>query len=256
MYERRAILKAEMKAIAKATPNFDAEDYDTWPPEYLVRKKEDIFTKFLLNNSYGKFAMNPRRFKDHYFTDHNAERPEGYEEQQSPVFRCPDYDVWERPAPRKNFNNVATAASITGVARTILLKAICSAVDPIYCDTDSLICRSIANVEISDTKLGAWKLEDEFDEVAIAGKKLYACRSYGKAGHSDKIKVRSKGVREGALGWSDILHLLDNEIIAGQEQPVTIDVIASFAPAFRKDQSQHYIPRSVRRTAALNKEVA
>lgn len=250
MYERRALLKAEMKAIAKATPGFDPEDYDTWPPEYLVRKKEDIFTKFLLNNSYGKFAMNPRKFKDHYFTDHNGTRPEGFE--GTPVYRCPDYDVWERPAPRRSYNNVATAASITGVARAKLLRAIVNAVDPIYCDTDSLICRSISGVEISDTKLGAWKLEDTFDEVAIAGKKLYACRTRSeKAGGADHVKVRSKGVREGALGWNDILHLLEDESVNGTFQPVSIDVVASFAPAFRKDQSQHYIPRRVTRTAPL-----
>lgn len=233
MYERRFETKSQMKVMRAAGVDEEA-------PEYLNVKKEDIFLKFLLNNSYGKFAMNPRKFKDAYFTDPGAARPKGFEEIRAPIYRCPEYDVWERPAPRRNYSNVGTAASITGRARSIIMRAIAGAVDPIYCDTDSLICRSISGVEISDTKLGAWKLEDSFDEVAIAGKKLYACLSRGKAGQKDRIKVRSKGVREGALGWNDILKLLDDEIIP---------VVASFAPAFRKDQSQHYIPRNVRRTA-------
>jgi len=233
MYHRRHETKALMKEMRK---NGVSEE----SPEYLAVRKEDIFLKFLLNNSYGKFAMNPRRFKDNYFTDPGAPRPKGYEDSLRAIVRTPYYDVWERPAPRKNFNNVGTAASITGRARAILMHGIVNAVDPIYCDTDSIICRSISNVEISDTELGAWKLEDEFDEVAIAGKKLYACLSRAKDGQKERIKVRSKGVREGALGWNDILRLLDDEVIP---------VIASLAPAFRKDQSQHYIPRNVQRTA-------
>jgi hypothetical protein len=236
MYERRHETKAQMKKMRAA-------GVDEESPEYLSIKKEDIFLKFLLNNSYGKFAMNPRKFKEAYITDPGAPRPPGYDAILAPSYRCPEYDMWERPAQKLKFNNVGTAASITGAARSILLRGLFNATDPIYCDTDSIICRAIDNVEISDTELGAWKLEDSFDEVAIAGKKLYACRmAIQKDGHRGKDKVRSKGVREGALGWNDILRL-----IAGD----TISVVASLAPAIRKTQEQHYIDRKVRRTAPI-----
>lgn len=238
MYERRQVTKSQMKAMRNAGVSDEA-------PEYLSVKKEDIFLKFLLNNSYGKFAMNPRKFKEAYITDPGAKRPDGYEDILAPSYRCPEYDLWERPAQKLRFNNVGTAASITGAARSKLLWGIAHSVDPIYCDTDSLICRSISEVEIDDVKLGAWKLEDEFSEVAIAGKKLYACRMpVQKDGQRGKDKVRSKGVREGALGWNDILRLLDDQVIP---------VVASLAPAFDKAQNQRYIPRTVKRTAPFVK---
>lgn len=236
MYERRFVTKAQMKELRDAGFADDS-------PEFLAVKKEDIFLKFLLNNSYGKFAQNPRRFKDHYLTDHGAPAPEGFEDQLLPAIRNAKmgYDIWQRPAPIRGFNNVATAASITGAARSILMRAINNATDPIYCDTDSLICRALDNVQIDKKELGAWDLEDEFDEVIIAGKKLYACKTTSKtSGQPDKIKVRSKGVAEGSLTWDMMLKLLEAEAF--------VDIPAR-APTLTKAGTQKYMDRRIRATA-------
>lgn len=239
MYERRQQTKSLMRDMKKAGVDPEA-------PEFLAIKKEDLFLKFLMNNSYGKFAMNPRRFKDAYITEHGGARPEGYDDQRGPIYQNAEmgYDIWEKPAPIRGFNNVGTAASITGAARSILLRAICNATDPIYCDTDSLICKSLDNVEIDKVKLGAWDLEAEFDEVIIAGKKLYACLDATKpAGHRDRYKVRSKGIPEGRLGWNEMLRLLDGDTIETR----------AFAPTLKRTMDaehwQIYMPRRVRRTA-------
>jgi hypothetical protein len=46
------------------------------------------------------------------------------------------------------------------------------------------------NIRLGEKELGAWKREFEADELAIGGKKLYACFSGGSL-----VKKASKGVR-------------------------------------------------------------
>jgi hypothetical protein len=232
LYEERQLTKAKLKHLA----SIGQEDSE----EYNEAKKDDLFIKLLLNNAYGKFAQNPRRFKESYLTDPDAAPPEGFEESLLPRFQNDQYAIWERPSPNKRFNNVGTAGSITGAARSILMRAVTHATDPIYCDTDSLICKEIANVEIHPTKLGAWDLEAEFSEVIIAGKKLYACKSKDWiAGQDKKIKVRSKGTS--GVTWDDMLKMLDDEILS----------FVNRAPTFDKMGRQNYISRRVRATAPV-----
>lgn len=140
-------------------------------------KLDDLNTKRVMNSSYGKFALNPRKFKKWLMTIgtvpepmQSEENPDGWTLHSS----TGDMYIWERPAPRRNgFYNVATAASITGAARANLLIALSNATRPIYCDTDSIICESY-NGPLSDSELGGWKLEGVGTMAAIAGKKLYA----------------------------------------------------------------------------------
>jgi hypothetical protein len=228
-YEKRLQTKTQLKFLPEGTVEYDNV------------KKDDIFTKLLLNNGFGKFAQNPRRYKDNHITDHGALPPKGYEDCLLPVYRCPDYDIWERPAPRRNFNNVGTAASITGASRAVLMKAIHNSVDPIYCDTDSLICKRLDNTKIDATELGAWDLEKSFDEVIIAGKKLYAYMIDAKLGrgHKDNVVVKSKGSPHGALDWEKMLQLLDDEIIE----------VISTGPTLTKTGKQFYMRRNIRATA-------
>lgn len=153
----------------------------------------DILYKLILNSAYGKFALNPRKFKQWLFTvdeipepQRSAEHPEGWtlHSQERDVF------IWCRPNPRKfGFYNVATAASITGAARANLHRNIALAVRPIYCDTDSIICEGFRG-ELDDKALGGWKLEATGDLVGIAGKKLYTVTNRG-----DLVKKASKGVQ-------------------------------------------------------------
>lgn len=100
-----------------------------------------------------------------------------------------EFSIWRKKSTRKAYYDVATAASITSVSRAILLDAIHSSKDVLYCDTDSLICGEF-NGRIDDSALGAWKVEATCDRIAIAGKKLYAAYLGDKC-----VKDAAKGVR-------------------------------------------------------------
>lgn len=239
MYDKRQLVKGQLADMKKANPN--CENTTEWEEA----KKSDLFLKYLMNNAYGKFAQNPRRFKEAYITGPN-EKPadDGNGDWGTlPVFECDNYEIWERPSPGKmRFYNVGTAASITGAARAELLEAIQNADDPIYCDTDSIICRDLRNVTISKTELGAWDIEQELDEVIIAGKKLYGCKVKGFAdGHEKRIKVRSKGAGlvDRPDPWGDLLAMLDGQIV---------DVLSK-APTLEKSGKQNYLLRRLRVTA-------
>jgi hypothetical protein len=250
--------------------------------EYEETKKENIFLKYLLNNSYGKCAQNPRKHREYCYTDHgrmpdgewfgfldreNYTNEDEYKnanhEFRLPVETCQQFDVWARPSPGRRYNNVGTAASITGASRAVLLEAIQNADDPIYCDTDSLIARNLGNVEIDHKKLGAWKIEETFDEVIITGKKTYCCSVAGKADcEESRLKVRSKGVdlrvrpldRWGltkadgdpdewrlanAATWKRYLDILDGQIVS----------VMNAAPTFNKLGAQSYLTRRIKATA-------
>lgn len=222
--------------------------------EYNETKKDDMIIKFLLNNMYGKFAQNPRRYKEHYITMPDEcppdewFKPKGWREDDIknimllPSHECDEYWIWERPNPAYRFNNVGTAASITGAARSVLLEAIQNAVDPIYCDTDSLICKELRNVQIDGAKLGAWDIEQEFDEVIITGKKMYACKVKGKAdGHKDRFKIRSKGVSD--RQWDDYVRMLDGQVIEVLNKGITM----------KKTGEQFYMRRNIRATGPIVK---
>lgn len=146
-------------------------------------KLRDIFYKLVQNSCYGKFAQNPMNFFDYMITK-DVIPPEGW--QLDEVFE--ETTLWKRPSNGpKFFNNVATAASITGAARAVLLRGLAAATNPVYCDTDSIICEAL-NAPQSSTELGAWKLEASADTLAIAGKKLYAAFA-----NDEVVKRASKG---------------------------------------------------------------
>lgn len=161
----------------------------------------NILYKLVLNSAYGKFALNPRKFKQWSLTlgdiptpQRSEEFPDGWtlHSQSGDVF------IWERPNPRRNgFYNVATAASITGAARANLLRNIALSKRPIYCDTDSIMCEGFAG-PLEDSLLGGWKLEATGTMAAIAGKKLYALideKDPEWSAHGKAVKKASKGVR-------------------------------------------------------------
>jgi len=215
---------------------------DDSSPAYWYAKRQYLFTKYILNNSYGKFAQNPARYKETVVTDPGEAAPEGYEEQKFPVFECDQYAIWERPAPRSLYNNVGTAASITGAARADLLRTIHNCTNALYCDTDSVICSDYDKnaIRIHPTELGAWDLEAEFSEVIIVGKKLYACKPKDfKAGQEKKIKVKSKGAS--GLEWNDMLALLEGKTVSTTQKGATLT----------KTGRQFYLTRNIKRTAPL-----
>lgn len=253
LYENRLRTKSELDRLKTA-------GLDT-TPEFFNLKKDDMFFKFLLNNAYGKFAINPRRFMEHYLTDPDETPPDDWfksirkiedENERTkyldPAFESDRYWIWQKPNPGFRFNNVGVAASITGAARAVLLEALQLAVDPIYCDTDSIICRDLPNVPISKTALGAWDLEDEFSRVIINGKKLYSVEHLTPKRRTPEqladgldpcYTVKSKGTAR--LSWAEMDCMLHGAAFKVRNRAPTLD----------KYGDQYYISRTMSATASF-----
>jgi hypothetical protein len=143
-------------------------------------KALDIICKLLMNSLYGKFASDYAKYKDYMICalDDLIELVrDGWEEDS---IWCEGKRLIAKAIPEEKhrFYNIATAASITGYVRAMLFEALCDVSEPIYCDTDSIAAGDTGSCVMGDG-LGAWKLEGEFDEYAIAGKKTYAFHKKG-----------------------------------------------------------------------------
>ena len=154
-------------------------------------KGKRLFAKLLQNSGYGKFGMDPREHEELRICDWRIP-PYGPNWEMSKDDPANGITIYKRDAnaEHQNFNNVCVAASITGCSRALLLRALHSVDTPVYCDTDSIICRNPRNLVIG-TNLGDWKTENEFDRLYIGGKKLYT----GHDRRTGKWKCASKGVR-------------------------------------------------------------
>lgn len=240
--------------------------FDTFVNEFYGRRQQAradkdeiklLYWKLVLNSSYGKLAQDPRRYENYLFDPDKPPRPWKCQE-CSPSTRagdrCSDCQsgdtspfgwsihtdreseiIYSRPANRgtaRAFYNVAAAASITGAARAYLLRAICAAERPVYCDTDSIICESL-NADLDPSRLGAWKLEAEGNIAAIAGKKLYAVFDQGKP-----IKSASKGVK---LSPREIERVCSGEVIE-YAHPV---------PKFKLSGDVEFTKRTIRATGVV-----
>ncbi len=243
LYDKRQIVKQHMKEWKDAGREEIGEDWDRL-------KMDDLFLKLLMNNAYGKFAQNPRRFREQVFMDIDAtidfeydmldevlgcERPFKIAHRKLDGAWNDKEKMYElrKPEDRLRFYNVATGASITGAARSVLLRALHSSIDPIYCDTDSIICREMGpNIDLDETRLGAWKLECELDNPVIGGKKLYAYTMT-----NGKVKVRSKGMP--GLTLEDLHLIVQGKSVRKKNKGVNI----------AHDMTQQYIIRELKRTA-------
>lgn len=237
-YADRQETKRQLKILKQAGKEETAE--------YLDIHGEDLLIKLELNNAYGKTAQNPRKFKEYVFTD-PRENPDpstgsGWNLETSNS----DYWVWSRPNPDVRFLNVGTGASITGAARAKLLRAIHVAKNPIYCDTDSLICESADALEMDNETLGAWKIETRVKKLIVAGKKLYAYET-----EEGKKKFRSKGTS--GWTWEEMLALLRDDPSTGSG---CVIVKTNFAPTLTRGGGQAYVSRTVRATARPRSEMA
>lgn len=202
------ILEIHCLYIPDETINF-APYVDEFIQDKIKAKKEgdkiaELFAKLLLNSAYGKFGQNPRNYFDWAIIDIESDyRPKEY------VYYYPnetfvgvcrvnawklyadygDIEIWRKPAPADKFFDVSVAASITSASRAVLLDAICRVERPLYCDTDSILCENVGEIELHPSDLGKWDLEAEGDNAYIAGKKLYALMKDGKT-----LKKACKGV--------------------------------------------------------------
>jgi len=179
--------------------------------------------KYLLNSGYGKFAQNPREFKEYHLEAYGYDVP-GFEWET-------DYgavSLWSRPTYKGfGFYDVATGASITGFVRAMLWRAICASRNVLYCDTDALICEE-SSVPMGD-ELGRWKLEGMLDRAAIAGKKLYGVQwdkeTFAKLKKKNPTVARQKIASKGArLTWKEMLSLCDGDEILWKNEAPTFSI--------------------------------
>jgi DNA polymerase type B, organellar and viral len=225
-------------------------------------KIKTIFYKYVLNSAYGKFAQNPENYADWFITKIGEHPPTWHDCSKScddpcrlrwtPSYMCEDYMIWEKPLAELNWYNVATGASITGAARSVLLRGIHATRKVLYVDTDSIICAGSSTLELSETKLGSWKVEAEGTRIAICGKKLYAVfndkvpdRKHECNDQCEKpcplqwcVKKAHKGAR---LTGKQILDIANGAEIVAQN-PV---------PAFKWDGSHSFTERKIRTTINL-----
>lgn len=170
-------------------------------------KALDIIIKLLMNSLYGKFASDYAKYKEYYIAHlEDVLRYVGMSEadviwRKLNTGRAEPFDidtVWENerrlmsraiPESEHRFYNIATAASITGFVRAQLFEALCDVSGPLYMDTDSIACADASALRLGDG-LGQWKLEGEFDEYSIAGKKTYA---FHKSEHPYGFELDHRG---------------------------------------------------------------
>lgn len=192
------------------------------------------------NSFYGKTAQSPENYKDHMICDIADIPPSPW----ACALVGDGYAVYEKPSTRRNYNNVAIGASITSAARAVLLRGLSAAQNPLYCDTDSIICERF-NGEIHPLKLGAWKQEAKGDSIAIAGKKSYVLRQ----GLSD-IKMACKGIPRKTNRIGTIITTLakNSNALINVENPV---------PHFSLDGHASYVSRRIRQTgrAAVSDQI-
>jgi hypothetical protein len=187
----------------------------------------ELFYKLILNSAYGKFAQNPDSFNDFAIT-HRQTMPEPWQEHF--IHAGGEYVIWKKGVTRHSYYNVGIGASITGAARAVLMRGLQKSVGLIYCDTDSIIARSITGVTFDDKQLGAWKEEGAGNRIAMAGKKLYACFS-----GSECIKKATKGAR---ISAEEIVRVANGETVTFRKD----------APTFKLDGRVEFISRRIKRT--------
>lgn len=217
------------------------ENPDMVEEDVLSIERELLFDKFLLNNGYGKFAQNPRKFREYYYTDYGAPPPGEntgpmqYTDDDGGIWSLEssvedEFCVWKKPLPKSQlrFNNVATAASITGAARSVLLRELARSKNPYYCDTDSIIRARQDDISPS-SQLGSWNLEATFGELMIAGKKMYGFRG-------EKEKIRAKGCSK--ITWHELKNVINGIPVKNR----------SAAPAIKRTGEQFFIERTIKLT--------
>jgi hypothetical protein len=180
---------------------------------------EYIFAKLFMNSLYGKFGANPSNYRNYTLAKPEfveAMMKDGYEfdSELGPwaVMTSPLDESEER------YYNVATAASITGYVRSMLLEAMCRIRETggtvLYCDTDSIVFKG-GKPPTFDKELGGWSCDGNFVRGGIAGKKLYAFYGPQVSDGKPGFKTACKGVR---ISPEEILRVAAGEEVTYEQQ--------------------------------------
>lgn len=155
----------------KASKTMFSDYIDKWykiKEEATMNKNEPMRTlaKLMLNALYGKFALNPKvRSKIPYLEEGIVKYKPGDPETRKPIY-------------------IPAGTFITSWARYKTITTAQKLYDRwIYSDTDSLHIIGLEipkGIEISDTKLGAWKLENKFTRARFLRAKTYIEEIDGK----------------------------------------------------------------------------
>lgn len=219
------------------------------PRRTIEEKAQYTIGKIMANSLYGKLSQNPLRYYDYQICEPGTpiDNDNGWEfytlfQGQEIHRRSVQFDYvfkhgvdWVK---KPLFYNVATGASITGLARSNLLDAICTTGRDrvIYCDTDSITLRGFEKppLDLSEN-LGAWDCEGEASIGHFAGKKLYAVKL-----NNGKEKIACKGCK---LTFDDLHNIVNGKKIEWRSE----------APTFSVASDIHFVVRNVRATSPVLK---
>jgi hypothetical protein len=161
-------------------------------------KGRDHYCKIFLNGLYGKFAADPREYNDYVLRPVSDLASVVENSQDFSFFREWLLVINQAKKERYYFYNIATAASITGLVRANLWRAILKTDTPFYCDTDSVTGLGFKNLDMGD-ELGQFGLEGQYDRVIVCGKKLYAFHKVGRP-WEDSLEIGQKNWKKATKG--------------------------------------------------------
>ena len=269
-WELRAALETgafDLAKIAVVHVPRETRDFKAYVHHFYHLKKhaanetEKLHAKLFLNSFYGRFALNVREHKQTLWLPYGVTPADHFGKEEAACVGWEVEKIWDetsivlwsrkKPPEEWRFIDVALAASITGFVRAFLWRSLCRVDSPVYCDTDSIICRSGSRLDCG-SDIGQWKLEAEAraGNSWFAGKKLYALRTTeftaeipsGREGETwtkerggwRHWKTAAKGVR---LDPKEIV-----KIAGGREVETTAQ-----APTYSLYRADAYTTRTVRR---------
>lgn len=192
----------EVDTIIETLNCKQSTNFAAFVDEYFNRRLESaanndatlvLFWKLVLNSSYGKFGQNADNFGNYTICEKGNEEylkllsDESFKsaidietEINGKQYSIVKTALSDAELDEQAIYNVATAASITGAARALLMRGIhcCNSTGNkvLYCDTDSMFTYGLpAALEIvKDKTLGKWNFEAKGKIIVLAGKKQYA----------------------------------------------------------------------------------
>jgi hypothetical protein len=174
----------------RAAPGMFDDYIDGWSARKIQAKREGnhaiyILAKLMLNNLYGKFALNPLTASKIPVLQDGVVKylP------SDPELRLPVY--------------LPVGTFITAYARNVTIRA-AQRVYPrfIYADTDSLHLEGLdlPDLDMDDTRLGAWKWEGKFRKAKFLRAKTYLEEIADPRSETYELKITCAGMPQSCYG--------------------------------------------------------